>query len=294
MPEPSGDLRRFSGHVAHDLNNMLSAVVGYGELIRAGLPDHHPLRAYAEDLMVAAHRGCSLARGLAALGGRIPTNPLRMSTRALAAQIVSADAVAGPAVLLEPGTDGQVRADPEVLTWAWRQVFLQVNGLVPEDRPLRLAPRSDGVTLFLQRSLTAEESALLFTCYAAVTPASKGGLGVAILATIAEQSGGRLAVTGSGLRTGLTLTLPVIGDEASGWSGRTVLLLASDDAERGQAERLLIAAGAIVLAAEDTTVAAGLVRVYGGGIDAVVADLEAVIPIGVTAPRTTLAELMTR
>jgi len=294
MPEPSADLRRFSGHIAHDLNNMLSALVGYGELIRAGLPDDHPLRAYADDLMIAAQRGCSLARGLAALGGRIPARPLRMSTRALAAQLVSVGAIGGPVVLLEPGTDGQVQADPEVLIWAWRQVFQQLNGMVPEDRPLKLAPRGDGVTLFLQRSLTAEEAALLFACYAPVPPATKGGLGVAILATIAEQSGGRLAMTGSGLRTGLTLTLPVIGDEASGWSGRTVLLLVGDDDQRGKAERLLIAAGAIVLAAEDATVAVGLVRVYGGAIDAVVADPEARVPVGVTAHRTTLAELMAR
>jgi hypothetical protein len=289
---PSPELRRFAGHVAHDLNNLLSAVVGYGELLRNGLPAEHPLRAYADDLMVATQRGCTQARSLAALGGRIPARPQRIATDALAHGIVAACAGSTPAVALGTGKSGQVLADPEVLAWAWRQVLNQLQGVVSEGAALHLTPRLDGISLALQRSLSPTEAAALFACHVPVPPSTKGGLGVAVLATIAEQSGGRLGLTGSGSRTALTLSLPTISATTSDWAGQTVLLLVGDDDLREQAEHRLLAAGAVVLAAENAAIAAGLVRVYGGSIDAVVADPEAVIPTGVTARRTSLAALM--
>ncbi len=57
---------RLAGGVAHDFNNMLSAILGYSELILKALRADDPLRADVQEVRAAAQRGVSLTRQLVA------------------------------------------------------------------------------------------------------------------------------------------------------------------------------------------------------------------------------------
>ncbi len=66
---------QLAGGVAHDFNNMLSAIVGYGEGLRDQLPANSPLRHDAEEVLAAAMRAAGLTRQLLAFARRQVLNP---------------------------------------------------------------------------------------------------------------------------------------------------------------------------------------------------------------------------
>ncbi len=61
---------RLAGGVAHDFNNMLMAIRGYGELVFQALPGTDPSRADVEEILKAADRAAGLTRQLLAFSRR--------------------------------------------------------------------------------------------------------------------------------------------------------------------------------------------------------------------------------
>lgn len=55
-----------AGGVAHDFNNILTAVIGYGTFLQEELPEDSPLREYADQIIAASDRAVTLTRRLLA------------------------------------------------------------------------------------------------------------------------------------------------------------------------------------------------------------------------------------
>jgi PAS domain S-box-containing protein len=53
-----------TGGIAHDFNNSLTAIIGFGTLIRMKLPKDDPLGAYVDNILAAADRSAELTRSL--------------------------------------------------------------------------------------------------------------------------------------------------------------------------------------------------------------------------------------
>jgi PAS domain S-box-containing protein len=53
-----------TGGISHDFNNSLTAIIGFGTLIRMKLPKDDPLVAYADNILAAADRAADLTRSL--------------------------------------------------------------------------------------------------------------------------------------------------------------------------------------------------------------------------------------
>jgi len=57
---------QLAGGIAHDFNNILTAVTGYGSLMKAKMREDDPLRSYLDQMMDSAKRAANLTRGLLA------------------------------------------------------------------------------------------------------------------------------------------------------------------------------------------------------------------------------------
>ena len=68
-------LGRLAGGVAHDLNNILTAIFGYGQLAMSRLDKGHPARADIDEIRKAGERASALARQLMSFGRNQPLHP---------------------------------------------------------------------------------------------------------------------------------------------------------------------------------------------------------------------------
>jgi signal transduction histidine kinase len=64
-----------SGGIAHNFNNLLARIVGFGELALEGLPEESPARPDVEEILQAAGQAAGVVRGLLAFSRREPKDP---------------------------------------------------------------------------------------------------------------------------------------------------------------------------------------------------------------------------
>jgi len=70
MAQKMESVGRLSGGVAHDLNNLLTPILGYGELVLSDIPPEGGMREPVQEIMQAALRARDLVRQLLAFGRR--------------------------------------------------------------------------------------------------------------------------------------------------------------------------------------------------------------------------------
>jgi PAS domain S-box-containing protein len=70
---------RLAGGVAHDYNNMLTSILGYGELLASSIPDEGFQRVWLEEILTAAERAATLTRDLLAFSRRQMIAPKPMN-----------------------------------------------------------------------------------------------------------------------------------------------------------------------------------------------------------------------
>jgi PAS domain S-box-containing protein len=71
---------RLAGGLAHDFNNILTAIIGHGELLAEHLPPQHPERASVDAVLEAGHRASSLVRQVLTFArrGEQPRAPIHL------------------------------------------------------------------------------------------------------------------------------------------------------------------------------------------------------------------------
>lgn len=62
-----------AGGVAHDFNNIITAIVGYGSLLKMNLKNDEQSTAYLEQILASADRAAALTKGLLAFSRKQPT-----------------------------------------------------------------------------------------------------------------------------------------------------------------------------------------------------------------------------
>ncbi|MHB8110445.1 MAG: PAS domain S-box protein [Syntrophorhabdaceae bacterium] len=65
--------------VAHDFNNILTAIIGYGSLLQMRFGADDPERSYADSILNAAHRAASLTQSLLAFGRKQVISPKKIN-----------------------------------------------------------------------------------------------------------------------------------------------------------------------------------------------------------------------
>ena len=290
---------RLAGGVAHDFNNIMTAVMGHAQIASESLPDEAPARDDLKEILRAANRASELTRQLLAFARRQVTQPrpvdlniLVREARKLLERLLGEDimlrtetAPALPLVLLDPGQLEQVLVN----------LAVNARDAMPGGGLLTIATRARGDRVEIDVvdtgiGIPAEQHASIFEPFFTTKEHGKGtGLGLATCYGIVRQAGGIIELSsepGHGSRFRIILpslpegTLPVhtpsrgirIGGMEPG--GGEVILFAEDEPQvRNLGERLFRGLGYRVLAAENGEAALTRAESSGEIIDLLVTDV---------------------
>jgi two-component system, cell cycle sensor histidine kinase and response regulator CckA len=302
---------RFAGGMAHEINNMLTVVLGCGELLLTQLGPHHAMRSTLETMQAAADRTASLTRQLLAFSRKQMLSPtvLNLNKVLQHLQVMFARLLGDDIELvlrLDPHLEAvlvdRMQCEQVLVNLAWnaRDAMPKGGTLTLETRNVQLddafAARHPqivpGAYVLLAVKDTgcgmdAATQAHLFEPFFTTKEMGKGtGLGLATVFGIITQSGGHILVDSvPGQGATFSIHLPTVSEGAtpapqpaalptplSGGS-ETVLVVEDEEAVRLLVARSLRQLGYSVLEAASGPEALQLVESHGDQIHLLLTDV---------------------
>jgi PAS domain S-box-containing protein len=301
---------RLAGGVAHDFNNILTAITGYADLLAEDLPPGDPRRQDAQEIRKAADRAAGLTRQLLAFSRQQVLQPRVLDLNALVSELEKMlRRLLGEDIELATGLDpalGRVKTDPGQFEQVVMNLSVNARDAMPQGGKLTLEtanvelddvyarehyPARPGPYAMLAVSdtgtgMTEEVQAHLFEPFFTTKEKGKGtGLGLATVYGIVKQSGGFIWVY-SELGRGSTfkIYLPRVDEPVGTREGPTVatpiargtetVLLAEDEAPvRAVARHVLERYGYTVLEAPNAEAALDIAERHSGPIHLLLTDV---------------------
>ena len=256
---------RLAGGVAHDLNNVLTAVIGFGHLLAEALPATHPERESVDGILEAAGRAAALTRSLLTFARKNPLQPRPVDLGAVVRGVASMlrnllgedieftmelpdeplVTVADPArleqVLVNLGTNAR-----DAMPGGGRLTIAVARAALGQGEAAALGLDGPGpwITVTMRDSglgMSAEVLRQAFEPFFTTKESGKGaGLGLSIVHGIVRQHGGVVTVaTTPGAGTTFTIYLPASDERVeapalpenarAGPGGSETILVAEDE-----------------------------------------------------------------
>jgi two-component system cell cycle sensor histidine kinase/response regulator CckA len=228
---------RLAGDVAHDLNDLLTAITGSTELLIAGLDPSGTSIQDAQEIRRAALSAARLTRPLRALSGghRVPADVIDVNA-VTARAVSSVQQMLGPRIEVTLALDNDIkriklgvssleeivlnlaiRARDAMPTGGRLTVATSMHG--PDGRDAAGDAPSEYVRMVVADSgveMSADAQAKLFEPFFATDDAGVGAVGLAKVDAIVKQAGGRIQVESAAGGTTFTIDLPATSDSAAG------------------------------------------------------------------------------
>jgi signal transduction histidine kinase/CheY-like chemotaxis protein len=301
---------RLAGGIAHDFNNVLTAMIGYCELVMEQVGRESPVAGDIDQIRLAGERAARLTRQLLAFSRKqmlvpqvIDLNQIVIEVEKMLRRVIRADIALE--LDLAPALD-HTRADPG-------QIEQVLTNLVINARDAVVAP-GGGIRITTENLLVTEQFArrheglrpgryvalkvqdtghgmppevvaqIFEPFFTTKAPGQGTGLGMATVYGIVKQSDGYIAVDSTvGVGTTMTVYLPandqpldavpqaVVAKALHG--SETVLLVEDDETLRALMHRALKQYGYRVIEAFDVGHARTLSRRYAGTIHLLITDI---------------------
>jgi PAS domain S-box-containing protein len=301
---------RLAGGVAHDFNNILTAIVAYSDMLLQDFGAEDPKRADVEEIRSAAQRAAGLTRQLLAFSRRqvlqlrvLSLNGVVEAVDNMLQRLIGEDVTL---VVRQGDNLGAVRADPGQIEQVILNLAVNARDAMPQGGQLTIEtsnveldaafaeqhpPLVPGPYVQLAVSDTgtgmdAETKAHLFEPFFTTKELGKGtGLGLATVYGIIKQSKGFVWVyseLGRGAtfkiylpRVDAPLDAPDMAPAAKPAAGghETILLAEDDPAVRHVISEVLTQQGYRVLSAPDGASALAVARAHPGEIQLLVTDM---------------------
>ncbi len=300
---------RLAGGVAHDFNNVLTAIRGYSELLIQDLPRGDRKRRQAEEILKAAERAASLTQQLLAFSRRQVIQPKTVDLNALLTNLMGMlQRVIGEDIRLvahlDPGL-WPVMADPGQLEQVVLNLAVNARDAMPQGGVLTIetanvreeasdqsepAARSPGVVQLTVRDtglgMDAGTLARIFEPFFTTKELGRGtGLGLATVYGIVQQSGGTISADSApGRGTIFTVRFPraqapvadirTHDDQAEVFTGSETILVVEDEPfVRQFLKELLASRGYDVLEAASGAEALACCEAYSRPIHLLLTDV---------------------
>jgi hypothetical protein len=301
---------KLAGGIAHDFNNILTAIIGYSNLLADELPKGDPAHGDVEGIRKAADRASNLTRQLLAFSRRQPFSPRALDlnaavqdTERLLRRTLPENVLLS--IVLSPKKTTIV-ADPAQIEQILLNLAFNAKDAMPKGGELRISTAVESldgshavgfdtlapghyVVLSVIDSGTGIAPEILnriFEPFFTTKSKDRGtGLGLSTVYGIAKQLGGAVGVaSASGKGASFGVWIPCAqpsashaetGAEESVWpvSPPAIILFVDDDESvRSLASRLLAKGGHRVLVAANAGEALLIAERYGSSIDLLVTD----------------------
>lgn len=301
---------RLAGGVAHDFNNLMTAVLGHARLLRDDLPEYDPRQDDLAEIERSAERAAELTDQLLTFSRKDdrPVKPLAIndavtSMGKLLGRLIGEDVETEIDLTPElPAIEGDpVRIEQVIMNLAVNsrdampaggRLTIRTGLVEPGDLDAPAGASQRLVMLSVADTgtgMSAEERARMFEPFYTTKAAGKGtGLGLATVYGIVEGMGGRIEVVSEpGSGTAIRLFFlpsadpvpaeappPEAGAEPPMSGGQTILLVEDEPSVRRMAQRSLERHGYRVLSAEDGEQALSIASANGTEpIDLLVSDI---------------------
>jgi two-component system, cell cycle sensor histidine kinase and response regulator CckA len=303
---------RLAGGVAHDFNNMLTAISGFAQLLIQDLPPGTQEHENAEAIRRAASQAASLTQQLLAFSRRqvlqpriLDPNETVRGMEPMLRRLIGENVDLG---IHLHSSEGRIRADPAQLEQIVLNLTVNARDAMPNGGRLTI---ETGRAVF-DTAYTAEHFAVnpgdylmlavsdtgigmdratrahVFEPFFTTKERGKGtGLGLATIYGVVRQSGGHIWLYSEpGQGTTFKVYFPVVKDELSepevvlpdvAGGTETILLVEDERGVREFAQAILVRKGYTVLAAADPREALAIVESQDGPIDVLVSDV--VMPV---------------
>jgi PAS domain S-box-containing protein len=301
---------RLAGGVAHDFNNVLTAVLGYADLLSHSLTPESTLHRHVREIRKAGDRASALTRQLLAFSRRqvlrpevLDLNAVVRETDSMLRRLIPEDIE----LLLELQADlGRVKVDPVQMQQVIINLAVNARDAMPDGgtlvirtaeatirrrrdiRGLDPAPGPYVVLTMKDTGVGIERRVLGRIFEPFYTTKAKGegtGLGLSLVYGIVRQSGGDVRVTSeAGQGATFQVYLPMAArtgdrsrseaeDRVSGQGCETVLLVEDEAAVRSLVRQILENRGYRVLDAPNGESALELSRSYDGEMHLLLTDV---------------------
>ena len=300
---------KLAGGVAHDFNNILTAIHGHAELLLESLGEADPTRHEVEEICKAAERAGALTRQLLAFSRGRMVQPKVLDLNAVLAEmdkmlrrVIGEDILlqTNPAPALRP-----VRADPVQIEQVILNLAVNARDAMPRGGRLRIETANvdlDEAYTSLHPGVKAgpyvrlavadtgvgmdeETRSRLFEPFFTTKVGKGTGLGLSIVYGIVQQAGGHVGVA-SALSRGTTFRIylpqadPMAVEEsqppeappAAGGS-ETILLVEDEEPVRALVRKILHRAGYTILEAGDGNEALRIAQAHTGPIHLLLTDV---------------------
>jgi two-component system cell cycle sensor histidine kinase/response regulator CckA len=299
----------FAGAISHDFNNLLTAIRGFAELVRSGLPPDDVHRADLEQVIVSADRASGITRKLLAFTRRQVLEPVVLDPAQVIADLIPMlrpmlGADIDIVMHVQPG-HAFVRVDPVQLEQVLVNLAVNARDAMPNGGTLTIElddidvpavnlpsldlPRGAYVRILIHDTgIGMDEPTMerIFDPFFTTKKADKGtGLGLATVYGIVAQSGGQISaasVVGEGSTFSMFLpqaAIPAMASpgpsvgEAERRGAGVVLLVEDEPAVREFARRALEQAGYTVLSTGGGEEAIRESERWPGWIDVILTDV---------------------
>ncbi|HYC33337.1 MAG TPA: CHASE3 domain-containing protein [Gemmatimonadales bacterium] len=302
---------QLAGGVAHEINNLMTTVLGFAEFALRGVGSEHPAASDLRQVLAGGRRAADVAQQLLAFSRRQAAEPrvLVLDEAVLeAGPTLERLAGAGLRVELSTGSAGaHVRLDLGQLHQVLINLTANARDATPEHGTIAVrtavADSRTGQDALSGLDLEPGRYAVLtvadsgsgmdpvarrraFEPFFTTKGVGKGtGLGLSIVYGIVKQAGGDVRIASEpGRGTRVEVYLPVVpapaDAEASSVApappsepGERILLVEDDDTVRAMAARVLSEEGYVVTAVADGRAALDALAEAGGRVDLVVTDI---------------------
>jgi PAS domain S-box-containing protein len=300
---------RLAGGVAHDFNNILTAILGYSDLTLRSLENYDSARHRIEEIQRAAQRASSLTQQLLAFSRKQVLQPKVLNLNLIVADIdrmlrrligEDVDLV----TILDPGL-GRVKADPGQMEQVLMNLVVNSRDAMPDGGKLTIETKNvhldstyaqthlsvqPGQFVMLAVSDTgigmeAEMQEHIFEPFFTTKEKGKGtGLGLSTIYGIVKQSGGNIWVYSEvGHGTTFKIYLPLIDEAPSteppvaaqqiAKGSETILMVEDEGALRELIREILEHDGYKVVVARDGRDALSISAQFEGAIDLLITDV---------------------